>query len=433
MKVNIPSNLIKNETQIQALLIKSEQRLKSTKYSDYKFVNEYSEALADYFDEVTKGIINGLSLSVGVNPNNLKKSLEIPINDLIRIDRLDIEDRMFYKSLFSKMKKGFTKIKQSFKKFMINRGKPVAPLNFNNMFKYSPEEKNLLTNEEWDDISDGIVDYLDDYISGPADEMAVRASLFGKLISAMKEEGMTQEEVENMSWSQIEKKFGKLPTTKTEAQKKFELKQNEVEAIGFAQRSAGEYLSVNDSDLKNKIVNTTRNVIEEGLRENKTSSQMVSELYHTSKKEKRESAKVKDFGYSEWNRDFKRIIQTETSEALNSGFMIAEKNRNEKEGIKKTYMVYAGAYNPDEKPDEPCNIWIGEIVLVVDTPMDDDRINDKYAKYAVWPGKNNVGRKKANWWIAIPSHPFCRHYYENLNPAEQEWDKEYGGVVYKED
>ncbi|WCL51527.1 hypothetical protein [Leptospira sp. GIMC2001] len=45
---------------------------------------------------------------------------------------------------------------------------------------------------------------------------------------------------------------------------------------------------------------------------------------------------------------------------------------------------------------------------------DDKVINDpEGVTIAVWPGKNNVGRAQADWWLCASVHPFCGCEFDN--------------------
>ena len=45
------------------------------------------------------------------------------------------------------------------------------------------------------------------------------------------------------------------------------------------------------------------------------------------------------------------------------------------------------------------------------------------AVYAVWPGKHNVGRQAANYWLCLPVHPNCGCGWREISAADdtQDW------------
>ena len=53
----------------------------------------------------------------------------------------------------------------------------------------------------------------------------------------------------------------------------------------------------------------------------------------------------------------------------------------------------------------------GQVVVVLQgPPASGETVTVDGKEYiAIWPGKNNFGRKRANWWVASGSqHPHCR-------------------------
>jgi len=119
---------------------------------------------------------------------------------------------------------------------------------------------------------------------------------------------------------------------------------------------------------------------------------------------------------------------TETKMARENARLIADREDKPKE---KLYYVYAGRYNNKEKPGTACNKWLGKICLLVDNPRGSDIVKDKYADYAIWVGKNNVGRKANDWWLAIPTHPHCTHYFQKIDPEVMEWDSTINKITFK--
>jgi hypothetical protein len=58
-------------------------------------------------------------------------------------------------------------------------------------------------------------------------------------------------------------------------------------------------------------------------------------------------------------------------------------------------------------------------------------IKDSVIDTAIWIGKSNFGRKKADWWVCTPSHPNCSDTFSRIDPENQEWDKKEKRIKYK--
>ena len=174
----IPQHLIGKEDIIQNLLIKAQQKTEEYKYSDYKFENEYYEALFEYVDEVMKKIGEGISLELDVEP--LQKSRKVPVQDLIKISNGDDDMCLLHKSLFTKLKKKYTYYKDFLKRFNFNKGKKLEPIKFKNKIKYNPITKKPLKKKEWNNLTNDIVEFLGDKIGTVEEEVVVRGAVYGK-------------------------------------------------------------------------------------------------------------------------------------------------------------------------------------------------------------------------------------------------------------
>ena len=78
---------------------------------------------------------------------------------------------------------------------------------------------------------------------------------------------------------------------------------------------------------------------------------------------------------------------------------------------------------------EQCAALEGKVARVFQSQADfeasefyggEDRvINDEFAEFASWAGKNNIGRSKANMWYCTPMHPHCGHEQVEFTPAHK--------------
>jgi len=307
MKINIPEKLINHELQIQSLLIKATNNLNQKDYSEFRFVQEYIDGVIKYVEETMKAIAVGLALKLNVDPTLVQKSIKIPIDTLIKAaNGEEIQDELFYKSLFSALKEKFTVAKDFFKKFKFNKGKPLEPMKFKGRLIYNPETDAPLTEQEWTQITRDIQDFLGDKIGTLEESMIVRAGLFGKLLQASEEEGKTLSEIKNMSYDEVEEDYGAIPDTVNDAVKNFNLSSPEAASIEWAQSHAAEHLSIKDGSLKNKIVNMVRKQITGGLEDGVSAQEMASRLYWIDPTDELGQRFTQDT-INAINRDFRRI------------------------------------------------------------------------------------------------------------------------------
>jgi hypothetical protein len=114
------------------------------------------------------------------------------------------------------------------------------------------------------------------------------------------------------------------------------------------------------------------------------------------------------------NRDWKRIADTELVNTQNLAGIMEEVNHTP-EGEKIYFKRY-------ELPGccDKCAKIDGQIVLWSDTPLDEDKIKDPYAKVAIWEGKEQ--EKKMNTIVTGTIHPNCRGGWTRWYPDGGQMD-----------
>jgi len=64
-------------------------------------------------------------------------------------------------------------------------------------------------------------------------------------------------------------------------------------------------------------------------------------------------------------------------------------------------------------------------VILLDTPPPgegDQLVVDGKTFTVIWPGKNNVGRRRADWWIAAGTqHPHCQCSWIRYTPGYEKY------------
>ena len=143
-----------------------------------------------------------------------------------------------------------------------------------------------------------------------------------------------------------------------------------------------------------------------GYQENFTSRQMQQELFEQ---------------FSTLNRDWRRIAEQETASNFNNGYLISEtKNSPDTDHIFMIGISGAGAC-------EWCASQVNEKVVVAleSAPPGGDIVTIDGKEYtAIWPGKSNFGRKRANWWVASGTqHPHCRCTWTRYYPEMEGYMK----------
>jgi len=111
------------------------------------------------------------------------------------------------------------------------------------------------------------------------------------------------------------------------------------------------------------------------------------------------------------NRNWRRIVDTEINNNLNRSYIEAVTSQaaeGEKVYFQRLEVV-------DSRTCEFCREKNGEVVLFSNTPLEDDKINDTYARKAIWSGKTWTGEN--NTLAEGIFHPNCRGVWVKWNPS----------------
>lgn len=181
------------------------------------------------------------------------------------------------------------------------------------------------------------------------------------------------------------------------------------------------------SKVEDMVVKQVQYAIDKGL----NAQQLSSNMYHSTKQMRKDGV----VGYNDLYRDWRRVAKTELNRAYNEGYLASFEDRASEEPV---YMVYSGNYNPKEKPNEVCNVFLGEVCRLIPSNIasasDDAKAyfsDEKTAKRVTWSGKDRYNRGKEDVWISAPSHPNCTHKWVYINPEYQKYSKKFGRPVVK--
>ncbi len=123
------------------------------------------------------------------------------------------------------------------------------------------------------------------------------------------------------------------------------------------------------------------------------------------------------YSFGEMNRDWRRIAETEIANNVNNGQLITEL---EKPLIEGEYRFMQGMSSPMACPWCASEVNERVVVLLEEPPTgsgDKIEVDDK-GYTAIWPGKNNVGRPRVDWWIAAGTqHPHCQCSWIRYTPG----------------
>jgi hypothetical protein len=182
--------------------------------------------------------------------------------------------------------------------------------------------------------------------------------------------------------------------------------------IAFAKQNAGAMIV----ELTQKQYKAIHDTLQSGIQQKHTPGQMEESLYTR-------------FGHM--NRDWRRIAETEINTANNNGQLIEELQIKEPD---EEHIFMKGVSSAEACPF--CRNEVdGRIVLLLEEPPDNggDQVTVNGQTYtAIWPGKSNYGRSRANWWVAAGViHPHCRCTWVRYTPGFEKWEDKFRAEMNK--
>lgn len=162
---------------------------------------------------------------------------------------------------------------------------------------------------------------------------------------------------------------------------------NDYSRLKFRERVVGNYIQdINDSTRKR-----IRDVLDQGFLAGKTKGELSQELFDK---------------FGSLNKDWDRIVDTEGVNIFNAEFIDEQK----KDVLPGEMLYFIRRESADNKTCSFCIKATQQQIIArwSDVPLQDENIKDPVASIAVWSGKTNYGRSRADWWWAEAGiHPYC--------------------------
>lgn len=249
-----------------------------------------------------------------------------------------------------------------------------APLIFKGKVIYNPKNGKPIKLSDWRKIEDAMAKYLNIEKQVLQDKMIVDSYFLGTLINRLIDENekrnqdIKKYDLEEPDWKQ----YGYTDFDK--------------DMMAVSEQGAGIYLQ----NVTEKIRGKMQSILIEGVKAKKPKYKVFQDLWDSE---------------TDLNRDWDRVIRTETAYASNNGLLISQLRMEPEE----KYIFMKGISAPDACPY--CQRFVNDkiVVLLQGAPASGDIIKVEGVGYpAIWPGKSNYGRKAINYWTATVMHPYCR-------------------------
>lgn len=270
-----------------------------------------------------------------------------------------------------------------------------APLIFKGNIQYNPRTHKPIKKAEWKKLEKAIINYLGIETNEIQRKMVQDSMWLGSILSRMDDtQKAFQEDRKNIDTSEPD----------------FEavgFKEYDKDEIEIAEQWTGQFLT----DISDRARSKINQIITNGVRQKKYKHQIFQELWD-------ESGVI--------NRDWERVIRTETAMNANNGMLITTLRNSDEE-----HVFMKGYSSPDACPY--CLKLVNEKVVVLkeSAPSEKDEIKIGGVTYPViWPGKSNYGIKPKNYWTAITIHPYCRCGWAEWDPELENTFEQYKDQLF---
>jgi len=262
----------------------------------------------------------------------------------------------------------------------LDKAKSTDPYKLKGRVFINPKTGKRLTRGEWETIKRDLTRLFGKLYRGKQKQLVMKALALGKILNSMDPAIATDKPANAL---EIEKVMRTVERSAVYSN-----------MIQFAEVHTGELIQDVTTRSRRAIMQT----ILQGYQDGTGQRELARKLFDQ---------------FSVLNRDWRRIAETENAINFNNGYLLAELEAAPKgEDVFVKGISGAGAC-----PFCRSNLDNQTFVLREKAPGGDDQVTiDKETYTAIWPGKNNFGRKRDEWWACFPSHPHCRCSTIRINP-----------------
>lgn len=373
---------------------------------DFKAFRE----LLEYWDAYMYALINEIYVGVGISLGLSEKKAY----DLAKNRPGDMKKAGFFKSIFEKFKSLFSYKVPKFrpKKGQFGDGTPM-------------------TEKQWDVFNKSIDNYWREYAHKVTEDIAVKGFMLGRETTNFRKK---KKPYKNKSLYQVveDQYGGDMPSTIQQAYKDYDFKNSEKNVLNKSFSNVAMYVNEQNTEIKEAI----RKQVQAGINDNKSAAQIASDLYWNVQKDEE---LVNKYTAESLKRNFHRIAQTELASVYEAGILApleAEAMESLEDPEKAVYMVRTGGTCPWCRGKQGTVVRLVPASIVEDTKNESLRsmgIKDTNTDIAIWPGKNNVGLKQADWLVCAPAHPYNVATFSTIDLKTEWYNPKTGSVEERQE
>jgi hypothetical protein len=270
---------------------------------------------------------------------------------------------------------------------------PNAPKLLKGEILWNPETGKPITQKELDRLLNAIDKFMNR--NNPTKEFTLNQAAVSRIISNLRKTS-SLDELRDVPLGQVAHKRKKWDYYDTYGKLQDAFPEMDLERLKFRERVVGNYIQ----DINDKTRKQIRDVLDQGYLAGKSKGEISQELFYK---------------FGDLNKDWDRIISTEGSNIFNAEYIDQQKA----EALPGEPLYFIRREYPGRNICSFCEKATQESVIArwSDIPLQDENIKDPVASIAIWSGKSNVGRKRADWhWAEGPIHPNCYGHWDAFYP-----------------
>lgn len=261
---------------------------------------------------------------------------------------------------------------------------------------WNPETGQPITDKEINRLLNAIDKFMNRNVGSMKKEFVLNQATIGRILANLRKTS-SLDELRDIPLDELKAK-GKKWSSLTNYAELNDFSPDDYSRLRFRERVVGNYIQDINTTTRKRI----RDTLDQGFLAGKTKGEISQELFDN---------------FGSLNKDWDRIVDTEGVNIFNAEF-IDDQMKDVLPG-EKLYFI-----RREFDDNKTCNFCIKAtqesiIALWSDVPLQSDKIKDPFASIAIWSGKSNFGRSRADWWWAEAGiHPYCRgawdRYYEEI-------------------
>jgi len=259
---------------------------------------------------------------------------------------------------------------------------------------WNPETGQVINQKDLDRLLDAIDKFLNRNVGAMKKEFVISQASVGRIIANLRKTN-SLEDLRDTSLNSLKVK-GKKWSSLTNYSELNDAFPDNYNRLKFRERVVGNYITDINESTRKKI----RDTLDQGFLAGKSKGEISQDLF---------------YNFGDLNKNWDKIVDTEGVNIFNSEYI----EEQMKDALPGESLYFIRREFSDDRTCSFCIKATQEQVIArwSDVPLQNENINDPVASIALWSGKSNIGRSRADWWWSESgNHPFCRGSWDRYYP-----------------